>query len=49
LIAVMIAADRPSLISAIHNEIAPTAGVHSVETFDSVSTLKHNYLWTWIV
>ena len=49
LIAVMIAADRPSLISAIHNEIAPTAGVYSVETFDSVSTLKHNYLWTWIV
>ena len=49
LIAVMIAPDRLSLIAAIHNEIALLAGVHSVETFDSVSTLKHTYLWTWIV
>lgn len=49
LLAVMIAPDRQSLISAIHNEIALLPGVQSVETFDTVGTLKHTYLWTWIV
>lgn len=49
LIAVMIAPDRSTLIEAIHTEIALLTGVHSVETFDSVGTLKHTYLWTWIV
>ena len=49
LMAVMIAPDRQSLISAIHNEIALLPGVQGVETFDTVGTLKHTYLWTWIV
>ena len=49
LMAVMIAPDRQALISAIHNEIALLPGVRSVETFDTVGTLKHTYLWTWIV
>jgi DNA-binding Lrp family transcriptional regulator len=49
LMVVMIAPDRQSLISAIHNEIALLSGVQSVETFDTVGTLKHTYLWTWIV
>ena len=49
LMAVIIAPDRQSLISAIHNEIALLTGVQSIETFDTVGTLKHTYLWTWIV
>lgn len=49
LLAVIIATDRASLISAIHNEMALLAGVQSIETFDTVGTLKHTYLWTWIV
>jgi DNA-binding Lrp family transcriptional regulator len=49
LIAVLIAADRASLITSILDEIALAPGVRSTETFDSVHTLKHTYAWTWIV
>ncbi|WP_368834420.1 Lrp/AsnC family transcriptional regulator [Mycobacterium intracellulare] len=49
LIVVLIAPDRSSLISAIHDEIALLPSAHTVEAFDSVDTLKHTYLWTWIV
>ena len=49
LIAVLVAADRASLITSILDEIALASGVRSTETFDSVHTLKHTYAWTWIV
>ena len=49
LIAVLIGPDRQALLSAIHCEIALLSGVDSVETFDSARSVKHTYLWTWIV
>lgn len=49
LVAVLISPDRQSVVAAVHNDIALLPGVHSVEIFDSVRTLKHTYLWTWIV
>jgi DNA-binding Lrp family transcriptional regulator len=49
LLAVLIGPDRPALVSSIHNEIALLPGVQSVETFDTVRSMKHTYLWTWIV
>lgn len=49
LIAVLLGANRPTLVSSIYNEIAPSPGVQSVEIFDTVRSMKHTYLWTWIV
>lgn len=49
LLAVVMGADRPSLIAAIHDELALLAGVQSVEIFEGVHSVKHTYLWTWIV
>jgi DNA-binding Lrp family transcriptional regulator len=49
LIVVLIGRDRQALISAVHSQIALLAGVGHVEIFDSVRSMKHTYLWTWIV
>ena len=49
LIAVLIAPDRRSLAAVMMDEIALLPGVQRTETFDTVSTVKHTYAWTWIV
>lgn len=49
LLAVLIATDHDSFISAALDEIALLPGVEKVEIFYGCDSIKHTYGWTWIV
>jgi DNA-binding Lrp family transcriptional regulator len=49
LIAVMVAADRQALVSAVINDVAMIPGVRRSETFETFASTKHSYQWSWIV
>jgi len=48
-IAVVLSADRKSLIDKVFSEIATLRGVRRAELFEAWANNKHNYAWSWLV
>lgn len=48
-IAVVLSADRKSLIEGVFAEIATLRGVRRAELFEAWANKKHNYAWSWLV
>ncbi|MFX0578488.1 Lrp/AsnC family transcriptional regulator [Nocardia nepalensis] len=48
-VAVLIGNDRAGLASALINEIAVLPGLRRTETFETYTSTKHTYEWSWIV